>query len=428
MVIPSLTNIKVVLENHSYFESDDDFSSENPVKVPHYYPETVAQFINSLYEENFIQPSDWSDFSPSGIKLSSETLNDFVLSDIIQILTGHIQADRFCSGGISNFIERGNFLPIFKRLKEICFEIEDGYYGAMLGLAVGDALGAPVEFKDPGTFKRVENFQSGGPHNLNKGEWTDDTSMALALAESLSKCQGFNPQDQMYRYCRWYDKGCLSIKGYCFDIGNTTREALETYKTTQNPYSGPFHEMSAGNGSLMRMAPIPLFYFSSAEDALRYADLSSRTTHQHPLVLETCQYFTGLILGALMGVDKEELLSPSYCPIPSYWEEHPMRVELKEVADGSFKEKNPPEIRGSGYVINSLEAALWAFYNSDNFKDGCLLAVNLGEDADTTGAIYGQLAGAHYGKSGIPDKWLNNLAAKELITTTVSILIDSIPY
>ncbi len=146
---------------------------------------------------------------------------------------------------------------------------------------------------------------------------------------------------------RWWRDGYLSSNGECFDIGNTTRAALARFERTGEPYAGSSSDSSAGNGSLMRLAP----------------------------------------------------LTP----------------EIDAVACGSFNRRQPPQIRGTGYVVYSLEAALWAFHTSGDFREGCLLAANVGDDADTTAAIYGQLAGAHYGESGIPSAWLARLAKRALI-------------
>lgn len=424
MTIPSLKNIDNLLKFYDYFNNPQNqffqIDTEQSLIDPYNYSFQTIEFLTALYENHFIQPFDWSSFNTLEYVKNLETAD---ICTITKILTAYVRADRFCSGSVAHLIKEGHLQGILNRLMEIKLETEDRFYGALLGLAVGDALGAPVEFKPPGSFKPVTDFASGGPHNLKAGEWTDDTSLALASAQSLINCQGFDAQHQMQNFLKWYQEGHLSVNGTCFDIGNTTREALEDYEKTGNPYSGPSYEMSAGNGSLMRIAPIALFYYSDTQKALEFARLSSRTTHQHPLAIQSCQYLTGLITGAVQGVSKEKLLSPDYAPLKNYWEENPLQEELKEVVEGSFKYKNPPEIRGRGYVVKSLEAALWAFYNAENFKEGALLAVNLGEDADTTGAIYGQLAGAYYGRSAIPDKWLDNLAQEEMIESMVQGLI-----
>ena len=293
--------------------------------------------------------------------------------------------------------------------------LEQRYQGCLLGLAVGDAVGTTVEFKPPGTFPLVEDMVGGGPFGLNPGEWTDDTSMALCLADSLLTCKGFDARDQMDRYVRWWKEGYLSSNGRCFDIGGTVSQALRRYQQTGNPLSGYMDPHSAGNGSLMRLAPIPLFFAADVEQAIHWSAQSSKTTHGVVECLDACRYFGGLIVGALRGVAKEELLSEGYSPAHGLWDRSPLCPAIHAIALGSFKRKEPPLIKGTGYVADSLEAALWAFHNSTDFKDGCLLAVNLGNDADTTAAIYGQIAGAVYGVEGIPAPWRQRLVRRDLI-------------
>lgn len=296
------------------------------------------------------------------------------------------------------------------------------YRGCLLGLAVGDALGTSLEFKPPGRFKPITDMIGGGPFNLNPGQWTDDTSMALCLAESLIECRGFNPKDQMERYVRWWKEGHLSSTGACFDIGNTTRTALSAFLKTGNSTSGQTDAYSAGNGSLMRLAPVPLFYAGNPREAIDKSGESSRTTHGAPAAIDACRYYGALIVGALNGKNKEAILSDHYCPVPGYWQEKPLVPEIAAIAKGSFKYKNPPQIRGSGYVVQSLEAALWAFYQSDSFEEGCLMGINLGDDADTTGGIYGQLAGAYYGQEQIKNEWIAILHGKDILQKYAEIL------
>ncbi len=291
------------------------------------------------------------------------------------------------------------------------------YRGCLLGLAAGDALGTTLEFKPPGSFTPIEDMVGGGPFGLQPGQWTDDTSMALCLAESLLERGGMDLVDQLKRYTRWWREGYLSSTGRCFDIGNTVRSALRNFERTGDPHSGPTHPRSAGNGSIMRLAPVPLFYAADPRRAVEMAAESSRTTHGVAAAVDGCRYLAALLVGAVQGVGKEELLSQRYSPLPAYWAKAPLVPEIDEVAAGSFKRRGPPEIVGSGYVVKSLEAALWAFYHGDSFRQGCLLAVNLGDDADTTGAVYGQLAGAFYGEGGIPESWRARLAMRQRITS-----------
>lgn len=300
----------------------------------------------------------------------------------------------------------------------------DRMRGALVGLAVGDAVGTTVEFRPPGSFPAVTDMVGGGPFELKPGQWTDDTSMALCLAESLIECRGFDAADQMRRYLRWRDEGHLSSTGKCFDIGNTVGAALRGFEASGEPCSGPTGEMTAGNGSLMRLAPVPVFFFDRGVDLIALAGDSSRTTHGAAVAVDACRYFAALMAGAIAGATKDDLLSARYAPTPGYWDEHPLHPVIATIADGSFKSKAPPAIRGSGYAAHALEAALWAFHQSESFREGCLLAVNLGEDADTTAAIYGQLAGAFYGESGIPMEWRGRLAKKPLLDRYAELLFQ----
>lgn len=295
-------------------------------------------------------------------------------------------------------------------------ELSERYQGCLVGLAVGDALGTTLEFKNPGTFEPIKDMIGGGPFELEPGQWTDDTSMALCLGKSLIEKNGFDPKDQMEKYCRWMDEGYMSSTGTCFDIGNTVRSALARFKETGDPFSGSTDPHSAGNGSLMRLAPIPLYFANHPWSEInKYCADSSRTTHATQATIDACRYFGGLIIGSLHGNSKEEVLSENFCPEKGYWDKYPLCDEINEIASGSFKKKEPPDITGSGYVVRSLEASLWAFYKSNSFKEGALLAVNLGDDADTTGAIYGQIAGAYYGINGIPEEWLKIISKSEMI-------------
>ena len=289
------------------------------------------------------------------------------------------------------------------------------YRGALLGLAAGDALGTPLEFQSPGTFKPVDDMVRGGSSNPEPGQWTDDTSMALCLAESLIERNEFDPVDQLERYLRWLREGYMSSTGECFGLGGIVGLALWHFERSHKPYCGPTEPDTAGNGSIMRLAPIPLFYAANPMEVIEKSAESSRTTHGAPTAVDACRYLGALIVGAVHGASKRELLSDHYCPVPDYWKEKPLVAEIDEIASGSFKRKNPPQIRGTGYVVRSLEAALWAFYHGSTFKEGCLLAVNLGDDADTTGAVYGQLAGAFYGEQAIPESWRSKLAFRDLI-------------
>jgi len=282
------------------------------------------------------------------------------------------------------------------------------FRGCLLGLAAGDAVGTTVEFQKCGSFPPVTDMVGGGPFHLKPGQWTDDTSMALCLGTSLILKNGFDPIDQMDRYWDWYQNGYLSSTGKCFDIGNTVRQALESYKHRGNPFSGSTSPDMAGNGSLMRLAPIPMFYFPDLEKIINFAGESSRTTHGALECIEACQLFAEMLFRALSGMSRDNILSPTSVKTSS--------PKINSIASGEYCKKTMRQIEGTGYVVKSLEAALWCFYQTDTFESAILQAANLGDDADTTAAICGQIAGAYYGESEIPTKWLEVLFMRAEMT------------
>lgn len=287
---------------------------------------------------------------------------------------------------------------------------KDKFRGALLGLACGDALGTTLEFKPRNTFEPLNDIVGGGPFGLEPGQWTDDTSMALCLAQSLIANKGMNLEDQLERYLGWWKHGDNSVTGECFDIGNTVRCGLETYSRTNDPHSGPSDSMSAGNGSIMRLAPVPLYFAKEESQVLmKNCELSSVTTHRAPEALHACRLFGLLIRNAIGANSKEEIFS-----LQDSFADSPFRI--RQIANRTYCEKTRLDIQGTGYVVASLEAALWAFETTSSFEEGALKAVNLGDDADTTGAVFGQIAGAFYGEKGIPKHWLRKLAWREKIS------------
>jgi len=291
--------------------------------------------------------------------------------------------------------------------------------GALWGLAVGDALGAAVEFEMPGTFAPVTGYRAGGPYGLEPGEWTDDTSMALALADSIAQI-GWDPADQAQRYVRWWRTGEYSVNGRCFDIGATTAAALARFEHDGDAnVSGDPSERASGNGSISRLAPVCIRYAGLFPDRLEelvaLAVQSSLPTHASPQCLSACAYLGLVLAGLISGLGRETVLAPDWAPLVRLRKAQPLHDEVEDVVAGSFWRKNPPEIVGSGYVVMSLEAALWAFLGAGDFREAVLRAVNLGDDADTTGAVAGQLAGACWGESGIPAEWMQGLARRDMI-------------
>ncbi|RME51203.1 MAG: ADP-ribosylglycohydrolase family protein [Caldilineae bacterium] len=282
------------------------------------------------------------------------------------------------------------------------------FRGCLLGLAAGDAVGTTLEFRPRGSFTPIDDMVGGGPFHLQPGQWTDDTSMALCLAASLVECGGFDARDQMERYWRWFQEGYLSSTGACFDIGNTIAGALHRFHNGGDPFAGSTDPWQAGNGCIMRLAPVPIFYFPNMAAAEHYAAESARTTHGAQECLDASRLFARMLVRALAGLSKEEILLADR-------DEFTGAPKIEAIAQGAYEQKSQEQIRGSGYVVACLEAALWCFARTESFREAVLMAANLGDDADTTAAVCGQIAGAFYGEAGIPAAWLAKLTMADEI-------------
>lgn len=282
--------------------------------------------------------------------------------------------------------------------------------GCLLGLAIGDAIGTAVEFKPRGSFTPMTDMVGGGPFQLKAGEWTDDTSMALCLGASLLE-KGFDLHDQITKYLKWNREGYMSSNGRCFDIGIATREALSRFIADGNPEAGSTNPRSAGNGCIMRLAPVPIMYAGNIEESARLSAEQSKTTHGATECIEASQLFGRILARTLQGeLSKTQNLLPEIKNSVQY-----SSARIQSIADGRYFEYDSLQVRGTGYVVDSLEAALWSFHITDNFRDAVLTAANLGDDADTTAAITGQIAGAYYGEAGIPQHWLDKVVMAEEI-------------
>ena len=273
--------------------------------------------------------------------------------------------------------------------------------GVMLGLAVGDALGSTLEFGP--RIASVADFHTemtgGGPFGLEPGQWTDDTAMAFALAKSLLACQSFDPHDAMTRFVAWWRKGTYSCQGTCIDIGSATRAALTRFERTGDPFAGSTDENTAGNGSLMRLAPVALFALDNEAEAVRIAREQSRLTHAAPQCLDACEFFVRLLRSTVLGRGHPLELGR--------WSGHPDVNRAKAAYWGGQERQSA---RAGGYAPDTLQSALWAVAGASSFEQALISAVNLGGDADTVGAVTGALAGAKWGASAIPKRWLDPLA------------------
>jgi ADP-ribosyl-[dinitrogen reductase] hydrolase len=297
----------------------------------------------------------------------------------------------------------------------MCGTSRDRAVGALLGLAVGDAIGTTLEFQKRDSYPPLTDMIGGGPFGLEPGQWTDDTAMAMALAASLIHRADFDEVDLMRRFWGWHQNGEYSCTGTCFDIGITTREALVRWQKSGNAVAGSTDPNTAGNGSLMRLAPVAIRFWQDRDRLRDVAARQSRTTHAATEAVDSCVAFAELLADAIAGAERSYVLRDRS---ESYSE------KVAEILSGSWHQKSRNDIRSSGYVIHALEAAIWCVHQSHDFQEAVLLAANLGDDADTTAAIAGQLAGALYGASGIPATWRSKLAWERHIVATAGHLFD----
>jgi ADP-ribosyl-[dinitrogen reductase] hydrolase len=286
---------------------------------------------------------------------------------------------------------------------------EDRAVGALVGLACGDAVGTTLEFKAPGSFSPITDMVGGGPFRLKAGEWTDDTSLGLCLAESILDVGELDAADQLRRFLLWRFEGYLASNGLCFDIGGTTSAALERFRRSGAVTDAAPNEHDAANGSLMRLAAVPIRWHADIAEAAARSGESSRTTHPASLPVDACRVLGATIAALIVGVDGDDVLASSF------WRWGSLAPEVEAVARGSWQTKDPPSIKGTGYCVDALEAALWAVAGAATFEGAVLRAANLGDDADTTAAIAGQIAGARWGASSIPAHWRNKLVARARI-------------
>nr|WP_314489680.1 ADP-ribosylarginine hydrolase Tri1 [uncultured Pseudomonas sp.] len=293
----------------------------------------------------------------------------------------------------------------------------DRAQGALLGLAIADAVGTTLEFQ-PRDRGHVQDMVGGGPFQLKPGEWTDDTSMALALADTYLSQGRFDYATYAEGLLRWYERGENSANGRCFDIGNATRDALHGWQAQGRNWPGNREASSAGNGSLIRLAPTAIFHRHSMPATWQGSAAQSEVTHRAEEAVQCCQLFGAQLHLALNGADKHEALAPRVCTLSA----RPLLINA-----GEYKDKVREQIRSSGYVIDTLEAALWAVWHTDNFRDAVLLAANLADDADSVAATAGQLAGALYGVSGMPPEWVAKVAWSQRIRDLATQLFERAP-
>ncbi|HEV7609714.1 MAG TPA: ADP-ribosylglycohydrolase family protein [Steroidobacteraceae bacterium] len=297
--------------------------------------------------------------------------------------------------------------------------LRERFQGAFMGLAVGDALAAHTQFRKPGTFAAVGDLLGGGPFDQPRGAWTDDTAMALLLAESLLEREGFDAHDQVQRYVRWQREGYGSATGQCVGISANVARALATAQYKRQPFSGSHDPEQLDKDPLSRVAPVVMYFFADVSTAVAKAAEAARLTAQAPTVLDCVRLLAAMVHLALSGRDKAAVLRPPR----ELWLTASTRPEVQAVYEGSYARRQPPEITGSGGILQALEAALWAFHNGETFRAGALLAANLGGDSDVVAAAYGQLAGSYHGVSAIPGIWRNSMIKQEVVIDSADRLL-----
>ena len=295
----------------------------------------------------------------------------------------------------------------------------DNIDGCFLGLAVGDALGVPVEFKDRDLLRRfpLTTMTGNGTWGQPPGTWSDDSSLCFCLAESLVK--GYDLNDIGNSFVRWMKEGYWGAHHKVFDIGGTTRVAIQDLANGESPlHSGNFDQESNGNGSLMRIVPASIFFHGKGDEELHQVIQEiSAITHAHFRSVFSCFLFSKLVQKILNGFDMMKAYEHAMTEANLYAREkgfYEPEIRLFErLLSNKIYSYTESEIYSSGYVLHTLEASIWCFLKTTNFSDAVLKAVNLGEDTDTTGCVTGALAGLYYGIEKIPVEWINAIARRD---------------
>ena len=293
--------------------------------------------------------------------------------------------------------------------------------GALMGLAVGDAVGTTNEFKWAGTFDPITDMVGGGPFLLKPGQWTDDTSMALCIADSLLAKGHYDSFDVMERYQRWFSKGYRSSTDRCFDIGGQVRAALFDFEHEQRVPVTAERSNRAGNGAIMRLAPVVIAGFEHREirEIVVTAGLSARETHYSVEAEAATEVFAALLVGALLGWAPEHIINVGWASTGPAFDEMAARVISTDP-----DERASWESETSGYIVHGLRLAVHGLLDFPSFKDATLAIANMGGDSDTNAAIYGQLGGAFYGIEAIPASWRSTLYQGEEIDALAQSLVE----
>ncbi|HWP97571.1 MAG TPA: ADP-ribosylglycohydrolase family protein [Syntrophomonadaceae bacterium] len=307
--------------------------------------------------------------------------------------------------------------------------LKERILGGLLGVAVGDALGLPVQFNSRKAMEQrpVTNMEGWGVFNLPPGAWSDDTSLTFCLAESLAE-KGLDIEDTGQRFLRWYTEGYCTPTGVSFDIGKSTRQAMERIRTgCPAAVAGGTGERDNGNGSLMRILPAALYFHRDRQPDLAAKIWAfSSITHAHPRACSAC-YLYALLAKELLQSSSAAQAYMKICSMElSPGLDPGERDHFQRLLGGSLHLLPRDEIESDGYVVHTLEAALWSLLNQRNFADTVLEAVNLGDDTDTTAAVAAGLAGLYYGLKGIPLKWQQALIGYDILLRVADLFAEKI--
>ncbi len=295
--------------------------------------------------------------------------------------------------------------------------VQEKARGALVGLAIGDALGAPVEFKDRGSFPEVREMLAGGYFKLPAGAWTDDTAMALCLADSLLYDGNLDAKDLLDRFLGWIYENENTSTGQCVGVGQNTFAVLGNYRRTGALTAPPVKGRSDGNGALMRLAPVACRHWTNPSKARAIARSQSYATHASELSAAACEAMASIMCDLIISRPWQEALAKISC--------EPWPEEIGAILAGGWQDKSRDAISSSGFVVHTFEAAIWAVGTTSSFEEALITAVNLGHDADTVGAVAGQIAGARYGIRAIPPRWKDLLIQHDEIDRRAQSLVSA---
>jgi len=296
-------------------------------------------------------------------------------------------------------------------------------WGCIVGGAIGDALGIYNEFSNiyDSSFEKVDTYKSGGKHNVPAGTWSDDTSMSLCTIQSLIEKERFDPEDIKNKFLQWYRRGDFSCNGKCFDIGVTTRKAIQEYESNHVIFSTKDNILESGDGSLMRIYPLALFYHDKEDLFEKVIIMGSKLTHSSPLAVYACVVFSYYLKAILEGVPKDIIAKPYFKTKDVKWKKGELPQQIENIVKGGWQ-IGVTLNNVSPYCVDILSVVLYEFFTKNSFKEGMVSIINKGGDTDTLGAIYGNIAGCYYGLTSIPSEWIYGLR------NTRDILLTAVPF